>query len=255
MKYNEIINKVNSAKTLKTVKKYANMLGVKLGNTKDVSKARNKVINKAISERESISQEVAKNKQKAFNKAMERYQKIALKHNEKAIRMTNYAMLKLGKITPNIQDYLQGKELDLSTRSNITYQRANSPFAIEDYDNIEFGDIKAINRRIATLEKQNRKLTKKQIDKSIVSNTVSKHGFESKLQGYVDSGDLTENDKNLILVEFNKLNGLQQEILMNNVVKNMPDKYPKANKEEEEEINVNLVNKLLGEIRNVSTYL
>ena len=113
MKYNEIIKKVNNATTLKTVKKYADMLGVTLGNTKDVNKARNRVINKAITERDSISQEVAKNKQKAFNKALERYQKTAMKHNEKAIKMTFYAMQKLGKITTNVQDYLQGKELNL----------------------------------------------------------------------------------------------------------------------------------------------
>ena len=71
MKYNEIIKKVNKATTLKTVKKYADMLGVKLGNTKDVSKARNRVINKATSEMKSITQEVEKYKQKTFNKAKE----------------------------------------------------------------------------------------------------------------------------------------------------------------------------------------
>lgn len=254
MKYNEIINKVTNAKTLKTVKKYAEMLGVKLGNTKDVNKARNRIINKAISERESISQEVEKYKQKAFNKALERYQKTAMKHNEQAIKMTFYAMQKLGKITTNVQEYLQGKELNLSQRSNITYQRSNTPFKIEDYNNIEFTDIKSVNRRIRTLERLDKRLTKKQVEKELITSKVSKQNFENKLQGYVDAGNLSENSKDILMVNFNKLNALQQEVLLNNVIKNMPDKYQKANDEEGDEISVNLENKLSNEINNISTY-
>ena len=254
MKYNEIIKRVNKATTLKTVKKYADMLGVKLGNTKDVNKARNRVINKATSERESISQEVEKYKQKAFNKSIERYQKAAMKHNEQAIKMTFYAMQKLGKITTNVQEYLQGKELNLSQRSNITYQRSNTPFKIEDYDNIEFSDIKSVNRRIKTLERLNKRLTKKQVEKELISSKVSKQNFENKLQGYIDAGNLSQNSKDLLMAEFDKLNALQQEVLVNNVIKNMPNKYGKANDEEGEEISLNLENKLLNEINNVSTY-
>ena len=254
MKYNEIIKKVNNATTLKTVKKYADMIGVKLGNTKDVNKARNRVINKAITERDTISQEVAKNKQKAFNKALERYQKTAMKHNEKAIKMTFYAMQKLGKITTNVQEYLQGKELNLSQRSNITYQRSNSPFKIEDYNNIEFENIKSVNRRIRSLERLDKRLTKKQVEKELISSKVSKQNFEKKLQGYVDAGNLSENTKDILMTQFNSLNALQQEVLVNNVVKNMPNKYSKANDEEGEEISINLENKLTNEINNISTY-
>lgn len=254
MKYNEIIKKVNKATTLKTVKKYAEKLGVKLGNTKDVNKARNKVINRAISERESISQEVEKYKQKTFNKALERYQKAAMKHNEQAIKMTFYAMQKLGKITTNVQEYLQGKELNLSQRSNITYQRSNTPFKIEDFNNIEFADIKSVNRRIRTLERLDKRLTKKQVEKELITSKVSKQNFENKLQGYVDAGNLSENSKDILMVNFNKLNSLQQEVLVNNVVKNMPNKYAKANDEEGDEISVNLENKLANEINNISTY-
>ena len=254
MKYNEIIKRVNKATTLKTVKKYADMLGVKLGNTKDVNKARNRVINKATSETKSIKQEVEKYKQKAFNKAVERYQKVAMKHNEKAIKMTFHAMQKLGKITTNVQEYLQGKELNLSERSNITYQRSNTPFKIEDYNNIEFADIKSVNRRIKALERLDKRLTKKQVEKELISSKVSKQNFENKLQGYVDAGNLSQNSKDLLTAEFDKLNALQQEVLVNNVVKNMPNKYPKANDEEGDEISLNLENKLLNEINNVSTY-
>lgn len=254
MKYNEIINKVNKAKTLKTVKKYGEMLGVNFGNTKDINKARNRVINKAITERDSISQEVVKNKQKAFNKALERYQKTAEKHNRKAMKMLNYGMEKIGKYTSNVRDYLIGKELDLSQTRGITYQRANTPFAIEDYENIEFSSIKAINNRIKTLGKLDKRLTKKQINKELSANEVSKEGFENKLQGYVDAGDITENDKELLMERFNSLNGLQQEVMLNNVIKSMPNKYPKPSKEESEEITVNLLNKLNREIDNISTY-
>ena len=254
MKYNEILKRVNKATTLKTVKKYADMLGIKLGNTKDVNKARNRVINRVTSEKKSIKQEVAEYKQKAFNKAKERYKKAAMKHNEKAIKMTFYGMQKLGKITTNVQEYLQGKELNLSQRSNITYQRSNTPFKIEDYDNIEFADIKSVNRRIKSLERLDKRLTKKQVEKELISSKVSKQNFENKLQGYVDAGNLSQNSKDLLIAEFDKLNALQQEVLVNNVVKNMPNKYPKANDEEGEEISLNLENKLLNEINNVSTY-
>ena len=56
------------------------------------------------------------------------------------------------------------------------------------------------------------------------------------------------------MTQFNNLNALQQEVLVNNVVKNMPSKYSKANDEEGEEISINLENKLTNEINNISTY-
>lgn len=203
---------------------------------------------------EIVKQPKVDTKQNAYNRALAKYQEEAIKHNEKAVKMTFYAMQKLGKFTSNVQGYLQGRELDLSSTSGITYQRANTPFAIEDYENIEFADAKTINRRINSLKKLNRRLTKKQIEKELVSNQVSKQSFESKLQGYVDAGDITENDKELLMTKFNSLNGLQQEILINNVVKDMPNRYPKASKEEGEEISANLVNKLNREMNTISNY-
>ena len=149
-------------------------------------------------------------------------------------------MEKIGKYTSNVRDYLIGKELNLSNSKGITYQRANTPFAIEDYENMEFSSTKAINNRIKTLGKLDKRLTKKQINKELSGNEVSKEGFENKLQGYVDAGDITENEKELLMERFNSLNGLQQEVLLNNVIKDMPNKYPKASKEESEEISINL---------------
>lgn len=223
--------------------------------------AQSKRILKSIEKEQSVirQQSVISNKQKAekraYDRAYAKYVKTAMKHNERAFKMTNYAMTKLNKFTSNVRDYMQGKELNLSERSNITYQMSNSPFAFEDYENIEFANAKAINRRIATLEKQNRKLTEKQVDKLISKNGVARQNFESKLQGYVDAGNISENDKKLLLEQFDRLDGLQQGILITNVVSKMKDKYPSASKEEEEEINTNIVNKILDEINNVSTYL
>lgn len=250
----EMIKQVEKATTLKTVEKYANNAGVKLGNIKNIDKAKNKVINGLMNEGKNVAEEMGAYRVRAYNKAIERYNKKAMEHNEKASKMVQYAMKKLGKNTKDVRHYLQGYELDLSQRSNITYQRANSPFAEEEPEKMVFSDLKSINRRIRQLENMDKELTPSKIIKSMINNPRSKKDFQEKLKGFVDSGIMPDSDKNKLLKQFSKMNGLQQEILINNVTNYMPDKYLYTN-DDKEELEVNLFNKLSDEIRTISTYL
>ena len=222
MTINQIKNNVTKAKTLNTLKKYGERVGVKLGNTKDLNKAKNKILNAITKERNQIKQDLISYENKL--KAKPSYQKAQLR------KLNNQR----NKLIDDLYDYVQDGLLIIRKGKDNRLKRAEKQFRylIGEHVGIS-GNLKTAIDTNAPLKKRDLtnlmgnnfealiNITKREIDllsnpsTLLTPNIEFNNRFKKYLDEYYNSGYIDKNERNILLNKFTQFSYAQQSYFLN----------------------------------------
>ena len=133
---------------------------------------------KAVEKQLDINRKAVNNR--SYDNAMKSLQKTVEKHNKLVYKKLGYLLNKYN-MTENQLNYMIGMDVNVNGYrhdNKYTFNRTNSQFQIIDLENFYSNDIGAIKERIKQINKLNKKLTNKNIDKEVKSSINSKAQIE-----------------------------------------------------------------------------
>lgn len=225
----EILNKVSSAKTMKTIRKYADRVGINISNNISIDGARNKLIKAINKELTTIQKDIAKHKAKVENDVNIQRRKVSIlsiKRNN-AIRDLNekieYEIFKLTKNLTKADNqlrYLRGENIKINSQFT-TSADTEAPLKIKNFDNLKGTNHKAlINQLTKDINELKNNYTKFAKPNKQFAAMIKHH-----LDDYENGGYLLENEKQELLNEFNKFNYVKQSYFLNQIVDTMKTRY------------------------------
>ena len=180
-----------------------------------------------------------------MEKAMKQLEKTVKKHNQLVYKKLNYVTNKYN-FSENQLNFLIGRDVSIDgykINNKFVIRRQNSQFELIDLENFYANSIDSINSRIKQINKLNKRLTNKAIDKEIAQDTVSLNSINDILDSYVNEGHMETHVKNQIMEKVNSFNGLQQKAFYNMLVASNPKSKYIINDDEFEDFQLNLYNK------------
>lgn len=182
-----------------------------------------------------------------MNQALKRLEKTINKHNQRVFKQLQWVETEY-RLSENRINYLLGKEVevksyrrDKDTRSNIEF--IDSPFATYSLDNMYFSDTNAVNEMIKTINNKTNKLTKDEIRKFLKRDKFAISELSKALKNYSDSGYMDINESKQFLHAIKQLGGIQQKAFYSMWSATTPKIKYETNKEDEEELQANLLYK------------
>ena len=225
----EILNKVSNAKTMKTIRKYADRVGINISNNISINGARNKVIKAINKELTTIQKDRAKHKAKVENNVKAQARKVsilAIKRNN-AIRDLNerieYDIFKLTKNLTKADNqlrYLRGENIKINSQFT-TNADTEAPLKYKSFENLKGNNHKALIKQL-TNDINNLKTYNSKFSKSdpLFATMINHH-----LDDYENSGYLLNNEKQELANAFNKFNYVKQSYFLNQIVDTMKERY------------------------------
>ena len=188
----------------------------------------------------------------------------ALKQLNKAIQSHNKLVYKkMGtlaakySLTENQLNYMIGRDVGLDGYKQFDkfyFRRSDTQFTIEDLDNTYFVSPEAVLNRIKKIKQKDKRLRNTDIEKELRNNNKVKSNFKLMLQDYSINEYMSKKTANKLMKDFNKLNGMQQEIFHKMLMgTNTKTKYM-IPEDEMEEFQLNLSNKMTSLIYKASQF-
>ena len=226
---NKYQSQINKAKSMKTLQKVASHIGVKLGNIKDITKAKNKLTKALAKEQTQIKRDLAKYRAKVENSVNYQTRKVKrlYKERNKLINDISHKIeLELFNVTNNLAKannqfkYLKGDDIKLNSTLTTTAD-TDAPLKIKG-DGVLMGtNHKAL---IDQLTRENEELRTNYI-KFTKPNKEFSESIENYLDEYENSGYLLESEKKVLLDKLSKFNYVKQSYFLNQIVSTSKERY------------------------------
>ena len=181
-----------------------------------------------------------------MSKAMKNLKKAVNKHNKLVAKQLIW-LQKQTNISNERIDYLQGKEIQVNDHRDAgikyTIELSDSPFKVYNADNLYFDSIDSVNNMIKRIKTKDKQLTHANINKTLKNNNAIVNTLRDVLKGYVDDGNMSENESKLILNEIKKLDGVQQKAFLTTWSNSSPKEKYNISPDEFEEFQYKLRDK------------
>ena len=240
----------NTKTNIRYIKSKLNQFGLSTPKYLDNGKLTNKqiqfqskrILNAINREKDILRKEANKT---SYDNVMKSLQKTVEKHNKLVYKKLGYLVNKYN-MNENQLNYMLGLDVNVNGYrhdNKYTFSRSNSQFQIIDLENFYSNDIEAIKERIKQINKLNKRLTNRNIDKEVKKSSVAKTQIEEILKNYGQEGYLNKSEVNYVMNKFNNMKGVQQEFFYKMVVSSYTkEKYIIAD-DELESFQLNLKNK------------
>ena len=240
----------NTKTNIRYIKSKLNQFGLSTPKYLDNGKLTNKqiqfqskrILNAINREKDILRKEANKT---SYDNVMKSLQKTVEKHNKLVYKKLGYLVNKYN-MNENQLNYMIGMDVNVKGYKyddKYTFARTNSQFQIIDLENFYSNDIEAIKERIKQINKLNKRLTNRNIDKEVKKSPQAKTQIEEILKNYGQEGYLNKSEVDYVMNKFNNMNGIQQEIFYKMVVSSYTkEKYIIAD-DELESFQLNLKNK------------
>ena len=254
---NKYQSQINKAKSMKVLHKVASHIGVKLGNIKDIAKAKAKLTNALIKEQTQIKADLAKHRAKVENSVNYQTRKVKrlYKERNKLINdISHNIQLELFNITNDLTkannqfNYLKGLNVKLNTTLTTTAD-TDAPLKIKG-DGVLMGtNHKAL---IDQLTKENEEL-RTNYNKFTKPNKEFSKSIENYLDEYENAGYLLENEKKELLDKLNNFNYVKQSYFLNQIVSTSKERY-RVDEDVDDDLKLkfnNFINDMVNGINNI----
>lgn len=182
----------------------------------------------------------------SMKKTMELLEKTVNKHNQLVSKQLLW-LQKQNKISDKRIDYLLGKEIQTSDYHDADkknyMQYTDTPFKVFNVDNLYFDSIDSVNNMIKRIKAKDKLLTHTNINKILKNNYAVVSSLRNVLKGYVDDGNILQDQSKAILHELKQLDGVQQDAFYTIWANSSPKSKYEVPDDEIEELNSNIMNK------------
>ena len=181
-----------------------------------------------------------------MEKALKQLEKAVVKHNQLVAKQMNW-LQNQNKISDIRRDYLIGKEVqindywDINTKHHIRY--TDTPFKVFNVNNLYFVNIESVNNMIKRIKNKDKQLTHANLNKTLKNNNAVVTSLRDVLKGYVDEGNIHDNESKELLYEIKQLDGIQQKAFFTIWNASAPKTKYLVSADETEQLNYNITNK------------
>ena len=254
---NKYQSQINKAKSLKALQKVASHIGVKLGNIKDIAKAKAKLTNALIKEQAQIKRDLAKHREKVENSLNYQTRKVKRLYNERNKLINDIShniQLELFNVTNDLTkannqfNYLKGLNVKLNTTLTTTAD-TEAPLKIKGDGMLMGTNHKAL---IDQLTKENEEL-RTNYNKFTKPNKEFSKSIENYLDEYENAGYLLESEKKVLLDKLNNFNYVKQSYFLNQIVSTSKERY-RIDEDVDEDLKLkfnNFINDMVNGINNI----
>ena len=254
---NKYQSQINKAKSMNVLNKIASHIGVKLGNIKDIAKAKNKLTKALAKEQIQIKADLAKHRAKVENSTNYQTRKVKrlYKERNKLINdISHNIQLELFNVTNDLTkannqfNYLKGLNVKLNTTLTTTAD-TEAPLKIKGDGALMGTNHKAL---IDQLTKENEEL-RTNYNKFTKPNKEFSKSIENYLDEYENAGYLLENEKKELLDKLNNFNYVKQSYFLNQIVSTSKERY-RIDEDVDEDLKLkfnNFINDMVNGINNI----
>ena len=175
----------NTKTNIRYIKSKLNQFGLSTPKYLDNGKLTNKqiqfqskrILNAINREKDILRKEANKT---SYDNVMKSLQKTVEKHNKLVYKKLGYLVNKYN-MNENQLNYMLGLDVNVNGYrhdNKYTFSRSNSQFQIIDLENFYSNDIEAIKERIKQINKLNKRLTNRNIEKEVKKTSVAKTQIE-----------------------------------------------------------------------------
>ena len=226
---NKYQSQINKAKSINALKKIASHIGVKLGNIKDINKAKTKLTNALIKEQLQIKKDMSNYRAKVENSLSYQTRKVKrlYKERNKLINdLSESIQMELFNFTKNLTKannqfrYLMGENIKLNSTLTTTAD-TEAPLKIKGNGVLMGTNHKAlINQLTSEIEE-----LKNNHSKFIKPNKEFSKRITGFLDEYENAGYLLENEKKELINRLNNFNYTKQSYFLNQIVSTSKERY------------------------------